>query len=57
MFEFAIEWIKTNLKKDDGQTMAEYGIILAVVAVLAVGAFVALRVGIVNTLTSVTNNL
>ena len=54
---FAYEWVKTNLKKEEGQTMAEYGIILAVVAVLAIAAFATLQGGITGLLTSVTNSL
>jgi len=54
---FAYEWVKTNLKKEDGQTMAEYGIILAVVAVLAIAAFVTLQGGISSTLNSVSSHL
>ncbi len=30
------QWLKTNLRKDEGQTMAEYGLILAVIAVVVV---------------------
>jgi pilus assembly protein Flp/PilA len=54
---FAYEWVKTNLKKEEGQTMAEYGIILAVVAVLAIAAFVTLQGGISSTLNSVSSHL
>lgn len=44
-------------KEEDGQTMAEYGIILAVVAVVAVAAFAALETGIAGTITKVVSNL
>jgi Flp pilus assembly pilin Flp len=57
MFAVAYNWLLANLKKDEGQTMAEYGIILAVVAVVAVGAFAALETGIAGTITSVVSNL
>ncbi|HEV7133346.1 MAG TPA: hypothetical protein VGN27_06420 [Gaiellaceae bacterium] len=60
MFAFAsvaLEWVKTNLKKDEGQAMAEYGIILAVVAVVCVVAFTALATGIGKTITNVVSNL
>jgi len=53
----AYAWVKTSLKKEEGQTMAEYGIILAVVAVLAIAAFATLQGGITGLLTSVTNSL
>lgn len=49
--------ILTNWKREDGQTMAEYGIILAVVAVVAVGAFTLLEGGISNTINAVTSSL
>ncbi|HZD86892.1 MAG TPA: Flp family type IVb pilin [Gaiellaceae bacterium] len=49
--------LSADWKREDGQTMAEYGIILAVVAVVAVAAFIALQGGITNTLNSVTANL
>ncbi len=54
---FAFEWIKTNLKKEEGQTMAEYGIILAVVAVICIAAFTILQGGVSKTLDSVSNSL
>jgi pilus assembly protein Flp/PilA len=44
-------------KRQEGQTMAEYGIILAVVAVIAVGAFTALEGGISSTINKVTSAL
>lgn len=42
---------------EEGQTMAEYGIILAVVAVVAVAAFAALETGIAGTIQNVVSNL
>ena len=42
---------------EDGQGMAEYGLILALVAVLLVAAFTGLKTGIANTLSSVTSSL
>lgn len=42
---------------EDGQGLAEYGLILALVAVVCVGALTALQGGISNTLNSVTSNL
>jgi pilus assembly protein Flp/PilA len=50
-------WILTNWKREDGQTMAEYGVILAVIAVIAVGAFELLGGNISNTVNSVANSL
>ena len=37
MLEFAIQWIKDNYKREEGQAMAEYGIILALIAAVVVG--------------------
>jgi Flp pilus assembly pilin Flp len=41
-------------RKDEGQTMAEYGIVLGVVCVLTVAAFTALHAGIANAVNTVT---
>jgi len=57
MFAVAFEWMKANLKRNEGQTMAEYGIILAVVAVLCITAFAALQGGISSTLGNVVKSL
>jgi len=47
-----------SLKSDEkGQGLAEYGLILALIAVLCVGALTALKGGVSNTLNSVTSNL
>ena len=36
----------TSVRREEGQTMAEYGIVLAVVTIAAVGVFTALSGGI-----------
>jgi len=36
MLEFAIQWIKDNYKREEGQAMAEYGIILALIAAVCI---------------------
>jgi Flp pilus assembly pilin Flp len=41
-------------KREEGQTMAEYGIVLAVITIAAVGVFTALSGGIQNAISSVT---
>jgi pilus assembly protein Flp/PilA len=43
--------------REEGQGLAEYGLILALVAVLCVGALQLLQKGVGNTLNSVTSNL
>ena len=51
------EWLafsRRNWRKDEGQTMAEYGVVLGVVCVLTVGAFTALHGAIATTINAVT---
>jgi len=45
--------IKTRLEREDGQTMPEYAVVLAVVAVGTVAVFTALSGGITAALTNV----
>jgi len=45
------------LRNQKGQGMAEYGLILALVAVAVVGAFTAMAGGLEGLLTDVTGNL
>jgi Flp pilus assembly pilin Flp len=44
-------------RREEGQTMAEYGIVLAVVTIAAVGVFTALSGGIQGAVSRVTNLL
>ncbi len=44
-----------NRRKEDGQTMAEYAVVLGVVCVLTVGAFTALHSGIASAVDAVTS--
>ena len=40
MFEFVYQWVKDNIRREEGQAMAEYGVILALIAaicILAIG--------------------
>jgi Flp pilus assembly pilin Flp len=41
-------------RKDEGQTMAEYGVVLGVVCVLTVAAFAAVHAGIADAVNTVT---
>ena len=50
-FEFA----RLNWRKEDGQTMAEYGVVLAVITIIVVTALTALSGGIGNALNAVTS--
>lgn len=49
--------IASFMKKEEGQALAEYGLILALIAVAAVGALFALGGGISTTLGSITGSL
>jgi Flp pilus assembly pilin Flp len=44
-------------QREEGQTMAEYGIVLAVITIAAVGVFTALSGGIQGAVSQVTNLL
>jgi pilus assembly protein Flp/PilA len=45
---FVIGWIKDNIKRKEGQAMAEYGIILALIAAVCIVA-IGLLGGKINT--------
>ena len=57
MLEFAIQWVKDNIKREEGQAMAEYGIILALVAAIVIVAVALLGKQILNALNFVTGQL
>ncbi|MHB8642642.1 MAG: Flp family type IVb pilin [Gaiellaceae bacterium] len=38
MLEVLYTWVKANIKKEEGQAMAEYGLILALIAVVVIAA-------------------
>jgi len=42
----SFQFVRTNWKKEEGQTMAEYGVVLALITVLIVGTLTALSSGI-----------
>ena len=52
-FEFA----RLNWRKEDGQTMAEYGVVLAVITIIVVTALTALSGGLGHALNAVTGVL
>jgi pilus assembly protein Flp/PilA len=54
---FLYEWVKTNLKKDEGQTMAEYGLILAVIAIVVVVTLITLGTKLQGEVQKVIDNL
>jgi len=49
--------IWTSLRREDGQTMAEYAVILAVITVIVLAAIMALSGGISDALDKVTDTL
>lgn len=51
------ELVRIQLKREEGQTMAEYGVILAVITVLIIGALLLLSSGIERNIMSVVNIL
>ena len=52
----AIEsWVRARRRNEDGQGLAEYGLILALVAAVAVAALTGLGAAVVNTLGSIVN--
>ena len=52
-FRNLIASLRTLPKREEGQTMAEYGVVLAVITVLTVGIFTALSGGITRAVQSV----
>ena len=48
------EYLRTNWRKEEGQTMAEYGVVLAVITIGAVGVFTLLSGGISGAISKVT---
>ena len=48
-----LEFARANWKKEDGQTMAEYGVVLAVITIGAVAVFTALSGGITGAINRV----
>ena len=52
-FDQWLELVRTHWKREEGQTMAEYGVVLAVVTIGAVAVFTALSGGISGALNRV----
>lgn len=51
------EFLSLLRRREEGQTMAEYGIVLAVITIAAIGVFTALSGGIQGAISNVTNLL
>ena len=52
-----LEFTREFWRKEEGQTMAEYGVVLAVITIGAVAVFTALSGGITNSINKVTGLL
>jgi Flp pilus assembly pilin Flp len=50
---YLITYLRTRLAREEGQTMAEYGVVLAVIALAVIVAFTALAGGITNAINNV----
>jgi pilus assembly protein Flp/PilA len=57
MLEFALQWVKDNVKREDGQAMAEYGLILALIAVVVAVVMLTLGTKITSAVQSVIDAL
>ena len=57
MLDFAVQWVKDNIKREEGQAMAEYGIILALIAVVVAVVMLTLGHTIGDTVNGVINSL
>ena len=51
------ELLRTHWRKEEGQTMAEYGVVLAVITLAVIGAITLLSSNVRNAITSVANIL
>jgi len=52
-----LDYVRQNWRKEEGQTMAEYGVVLAVITVGAIAAFTALSGGVSKAINNVTSLL
>ena len=56
-FTDLLTYFRTRFGAEEGQTMAEYGVVLAVISVLVIGALLALSGGISGAIGAVTDVL
>jgi pilus assembly protein Flp/PilA len=54
---FLFQWVKDNAKREEGQAMAEYGIILALIAAVCIALLVTLGGDIQTALKKLVNAL
>jgi pilus assembly protein Flp/PilA len=57
MFSDAIRTIVARFEREDGQALAEYGLLLALIAVVCILALTALGLAISGTLGSITGSM
>jgi len=57
LYQYLQAWLASHIKREEGQGMAEYGLILVLVAVALIVAFVALSGGISTVLGQVASGL
>jgi len=57
MLEVLYTWVKANIKKEEGQAMAEYGLILALIAVVVIGAVTVIGTSLKTKFTSIASGL
>ena len=57
MFLNLVAYLQTRLQREEGQTMAEYGVVLGVITLLCVAAFLLLGGAIRDTITAVIDRL
>ena len=53
----ALTWFVTRFEREDGQALAEYGLLLALIAVVCIAALGFLGLAIAGTLSSITGSL
>jgi Flp pilus assembly pilin Flp len=51
------ELIRIQLKREEGQTMAEYGLLIALIAILLVSTLLLFKGALITTFTNITNSL
>lgn len=57
LVSFLVEWVKENWKREEGQAMAEYGIILALIAAVVIATLVILGNKVLAAFQTITSNL
>jgi pilus assembly protein Flp/PilA len=51
------ELIRIQLKREEGQTMAEYGLLIALIAILLIGSITLMKNGLSNTFSQIAGAL